>query len=270
MALRNLNVRTLVSILDGWTNPSRARPLLAGMPLLAALLPKLDDTLKGLMATQRPGDALDKRLKELTQEAAALDALHDRKKRGAYQILSGLADLTDDPARAAALIDLRGRLMPEGLAVLNHAYLDEAGDAKLLPSRLDPASSDLLEAIPAGDGHLGDAVDAWLAAAAKLEQVEGQRAKLSTDGGKEGFVTKTAALAAKNAAIRAVRAVESSLAMEDVDAAVVGRILGTLRAAEAKADRRATSGGVVSEEIDDTVDPASAGASVPEAGAPEA
>jgi hypothetical protein len=269
MALRNLNVRTLVSILDGWTNPSRARPVLEKLPLLVALLPKLDDTLKGLMATQRPGDALDKKLKALTQEATVLDAQHDRKKRAAYQLLSGLADATDDPVKAEALLDLRGRLMPEGLAALKHAYLDEAGDARLLPSRLDAASSALLKSIPIQDGYLSDVVDAWLAAAAKLERVEGQRVKLASDGGKAGFVTKSAAISAKNAAIRAVRAVESSLAMEDVDEAVRGRILGTLRAAEAKADRRASGGDAASEEVDDTVEPASGGDSPRDEDAPE-
>lgn len=254
MALRNLNVRTLVSILDGWTNPSRARPLLAGMPLLAALLPKLDAIKEDLVNTQGAGVALDRNLKELTSEASRLDAIHDRKKRGAYQILSGLAEVSDSPDQATALIELRDRLIPEGLAALRQSYLDEAGDAKLLPARLDGPSSDLLKSIAVGAGHLGDVVDSWLAAAAGLETIEGQRSKLSTPSGKEAFVSKSAKNGAKNAAIRAIRMVESSLGMEGADLATVDRLLTSARRAEVKADRRAASGAVMSEEVDDTTD----------------
>jgi hypothetical protein len=256
MALRNLNVRTLVSILDGWTHPSRARPVLEKLPLLAALLPKLDVIKQDLAGTQGAGVALDNQLKELTSEASTIDALHDRKKRGAYQILSGLAEVSDSPAGAAALIDLRDRLIPEGLASLKHSYLDEAGDAKLLSARLDDPSSALLKSIAVGGGHLGDVVDAWLAAATKLEAIEGQRSKLSSPTGKEAFVSKSAKQGAKNAAIRAVRMVESSLAMEGADQATVERLLTSVHRAEAKADRRAASGAVMSEEVDDTTESA--------------
>ena len=227
---RNLSPQAMVSITGPWVDPAQDRPLLTALPLLAPLLPVLEDAHEGIKATQRPGSSVQRQIEELTERAAQLDARHDRKIRGCHGFLGAAAELTDDPDRARALLELRDRLLPDGLQATVRTYAEQAADARLLPSRLDAASSALLDALETPDGPLRAVVASWMAAALELEQVDEQRLALmrQVPSGADAVAPRDAQNA-RNAWIRAVRAVETILALDKhATPEAAERILGRL------------------------------------------
>ena len=269
MSYRNLSPQAMVNITGPWLDPAQDRPLLTALPLLAPLLAVLEDAHEGIKATQRVGSSVQQQIKELTERGGQLDGRHDRKMRGCHGFLGAAAEITDDPERAEALLDLRDRLLPDGLRATMRSYTEQAGDAKLLPSRLDAASSALLDSLQTPDGPLRAVVNDWMATAMELGQVDDQRTALAkllpADA---GGVTPRDAQNAKNAWIRAVRAVETILALEkNVTAEMTERLLGRLNREAARAARRAAGReeveeveGVegVDEEVDEEVEAAEA------------
>ncbi|WP_437731869.1 hypothetical protein [Sorangium sp. So ce1335] len=244
MGYRNLSPQAMVNISGPWLDPEQDRKAFTSLPLLAPLLPAVEEAHGRILTTQRLGSSLQQQLKALMEKALALDATHDRKLRGAYNYLGALAEMTDDPAFAAALLDLRDRLMPSGLKAISRSYGDQAGDAKLLRSRLDDASEKLLKKLKTPEGPLAQVVEAWVAAALEIEKVEAQREQLAlsapahTDG-----ATPREVLNARNAWIRVVRAVETNLALEKAATGEIAeRLLGRLRRESARADRRGRKG----------------------------
>jgi hypothetical protein len=249
MGYRGLTPQTMVNVSGPWLDPEQVRPVFTALPLLAALLPILEEAHEGLLSTQRRGSTLQQQIKALVDKGVELDALHDRKMRGAYNYLGALDDMTDDPAFAASVRNLRDRLVPAGLKATIRSYTDQAGDAKMLPSRLDEASTRVLKKLKTPEGPLSDVVDAWIATALELEKVDAQRIELEklVKAG-AGGITARDVVNARNAWIRAVRAVETNLELEKgATDEIVERILGRLRREETKAERRARKGGAGSD-----------------------
>ena len=257
MSLLNLTTETMVVQSERWLDPKRLRKSLTALPLIVPLMPVLQKVHDDLLTTQKVTTTTEKDLAAVSAEEARRDARHDRKVRGSYNYLGALAELTDDPEAAGALLDLRDRLVPLGPTAITRSYVDEAGDAKRLPARLDDASRKLLGKLQTPDGPLQVHVDAWVEEAQQLGVLEERREHLEKDlKGGAGGPTAADVLAARHAWIRAVRALESNLALEPkADAELVEKILGPLRRAEAKADRRkgASKGGPV-DGSEDTLD----------------
>jgi hypothetical protein len=240
MSLLNVTTETMVTLSDRWTDPKKQRKQLTALALLAPLVPVIQRAHDDLLSKQQTGSAIHAQIATLQKEQAARDKRHDRKIRGTHSVLSGFADLTDDPGSAQALLDLRDRLLPIGNRATLRSYTDEAGDAKRLPSRLDDASRKLLAKLPTPDGPLQSHVDAWLEEAKQLGLQEEQREHLTQqlEAG-NGGPTAAEVVQARNAWIRAARAIEANLALDPkADAETIEKILGPLRRAEAKADRR--------------------------------
>ena len=138
MALKNLSNETMLALSASWTDPERERPALEAS-VAAPLLPKLDAAHEGLVATAQPAavSEAERELSELQAKEAEVDRVHDRKLRGTYYLLTGLAELADDPGVADSRLALRDALFPAGLAATQRTYLEEAGDVEALPRRLD-------------------------------------------------------------------------------------------------------------------------------------
>jgi len=240
MSLLNLTTETMVTLSARWLDPKRLRNSLTALPLIVPLLPVLQQVHDDLISKQRTTSAAEKELADLQAEETRRDARHDRKVRGVHGFLSGLADLTDDPEAARALLDLRDRLLPIGIQAVTRSYVDEAGDAERLPARLDAAAKALLAKLQTPDGPLQVHVDAWIEEAKQLGVLEERREHLAEQiAGGAGGPTGAEVASARHAWIRVVRAIESNLALDSkADPATVEKILGPLQRAEAKADRR--------------------------------
>jgi hypothetical protein len=153
MALKNLSSETMVTLTARLLDPERDRPVVETLPLVSPLLPAMELVHNGLLSRQHLIAAIERELAKVLDGISTFDKLHDRKKRGVYGCLTALAELTDDPVKAAAYLDLRDRLMPLGLMEVRRPYLEQVGDAQRMPSRLDDASRALLASIATPEGR---------------------------------------------------------------------------------------------------------------------
>jgi hypothetical protein len=194
MALKNLTENEMVEVSSAWLDPQRGGAALDAYPLLAALRPAVQRAHEGLLAGdgERGDAARDKERSGLYERGVALDQRHDRKGRGAFNLLGALADLSDDPAEAGSLLALQRALFPDGnLAVLAASWKGEAGNARRVRQQVlgDKATGAALKAIPtAGRRTLLDAVRDFVGAGEALGGVEDQRVALGGDGGRHPLV----------------------------------------------------------------------------------
>jgi hypothetical protein len=253
MALKNLSPAAMVSISSSWLDPARDRAFIEALLLVAPILPALAQVHGDLLSKQHLRASLESEIASLVEAEATADGVHDRSKRGVHTLLSALAELARDPARIAAYLDLRDRLMPFGMMEVRRPYLEQVGDAEALPARLSPGARTLLESIITPEGPLQGHVDTWLAAAGDLGRLEKRRAELEVQRTTTQSVSASQAHSVKLTWIRVVRAM---LNLIEVDPAatpeIKERILAPLYRAEALADRRAR-GPVVDDGEDDVV-----------------
>ena len=241
MSLRDLSTPTMVTIVAAWVDPARERKLLEGLQRAAFLLPTLVEAHQLLVSTQAIApDGESAELPAVQQEQADVDTEHDRKVRGIYGALTAFAELVDDPDKAARYLSLRDKLFPEGLAVINWSYVDEAGEADLVEGRLTYADRVLLKYLPYPGGKLWDAHERRLASARRLGELERKKQDLiRARETREGRLGPVDVIKARNAWIRAVRAFLGVLELEkSIAPEVKRRILGPLEDAERKAAAR--------------------------------
>jgi hypothetical protein len=240
MALKDLSVQTMVTISSAWLDPERDRPLLEALPRVTALVPDIEKAHAGLVTTQKQDSTATAQLTALQEKEAEVDLLHDRKAHGTHHVLTGFAELADDSDDAAEFLALRDRLMPEGLRVTTRSYTDQAGEVELVEGRLLPSDKALLKQLPTPKGDLRKAVDGWFKAGRQLGQLEAERRELQRkiDAGEGGGATAGDVLRARNGWIRVVRGVLAMLDLEKIEDDTLEKIVGPLRQAEQKAERR--------------------------------
>lgn len=251
MAARNLLSSEMITVSERWVNAKADRSLLGSIPMLAAMLPMIDVAHGALIDAQKAAapEASEKELAELSTRGADTDHLHDRKGRGVWKVLDGLADLADSPADAAACTALRDRFMPDGLSILQASWAAEAGNAERVESELhDPAFAHELAAVPlpGKKSTLLDAVKAHVTAGRRLGVIEARRGELeqAAQAAKpaDGAVASNPAVKARNQWIRVSNAVVANLDLvPDLDPAARSRILGHYLRVEQAADRRASA-----------------------------
>jgi hypothetical protein len=245
MALKNLSSETMVTITGRLLDPERDRPVVETLPLVSPLIPAIELVHNGLLSRQHLIAAIERELAKVLDGMSTFDKLHDRKKRAVYGCLTALAELTDDPVRAAAYLDLRDRLMPLGLMEVRRSYLDQVGDAQLLPSRLDDASRALLASITSPEGPLQSHVDQWVEAALGIGRLDERRAQLEAQRSTGQDASPGEAYAMKLSWIRVMRSVIDMLEIDPkATPETKERLLAPLRRAEAQADRRRRGGDV--------------------------
>jgi hypothetical protein len=238
MALKDLKTSTMVTITGPWLDPKKQRPAFERLPRVSAFLPDIDEAHQGLIKFQKKESALSAELGRLTEKTTALDVTHDRKARGVWYVLTGLAELVDDDVETDGILTARTELIPTGLLVVNPSYRDEAGAAKLVEGRLTAESKKILKDTQVAGKPLAKWVDGWLRAAHELGEVEGERVKLrSLINGEPGVGGD--AVRARNQWIRIVSTVLQALELEkDIDAKTRKDVLEQLESALAKVSRR--------------------------------
>jgi hypothetical protein len=247
MSLRDLPTQTMISLSAAWLDPAHARSAIEGLPTAAAVLPKLSTAHRTLLKTQPAGAAkTPKQIADIQAQQAQLDLVHDRKARGLYGILGGLADVLDDQELCAKLLELRDKIFPadKGLNVTKMSYADEAGECALVEERLDDADRALLKACTILKGNLLDVHKARVTAGKKLGDLEQKRLAAETDGAGDSKQRpkKGDALQARNGWIKATRALVSAIELDEPSDEVRKRILQPLDQAEAKAARQRAAG----------------------------
>lgn len=236
MALKTLTTAEMITLSARWTDPrSDAFQAITGIPTAAPVLTHLSAAHAGLLATQ-PKAPDSARLAALSEEAGAIDVRHDTVKRAVEGILAGFAEAAPDAAGAEPLLRLRQIVLPDGLAATQRSYRDEAGEGALLAERLTPGVKDALGKLQTPFGTVLDLVTEGISLAARLGALEDERAKLSQ--AKPQPPTAADVVTARNKWIRATSALVSMLELHEPEPAMLDKLLGPLRQAEAVADRR--------------------------------
>jgi hypothetical protein len=235
MALKDLSTKTMLEITGGWLDADDGvRGLLEGLDELKGALHWLDRVHAKLGVAASTSAGADVKVRDLTVELREVDQLHDRKVRGLFHTLTGLAELTDDAEEAHELVRLRGLLFPLGMSVTLLSYEDQAREVRAAQARLDEQARDALDAIVIGDRVLTDAVDAWVATGARLEELSAERAEArEEDPGVD-------ILEARRSWVGAVEVVAGTLRALELEDEVRAALLGPLEEAEATAATRRT------------------------------
>jgi hypothetical protein len=231
MNLKSLSTEQMVGISATLLDPKQDRPLLLSFETVAPQVKKLDRAHASLLGTQSHGVSVSAALKAIQTEEAAVDKRHDRKLRGLSNVLSGFADLADEPALRDSYLALANHLAPDGLGVIRMSYTAEAGAAALAEGRMTADDKQLLHAgaLPHGLGTLANHFDHYVEAGKRLGALEGQRAQHVQD--KDG-PTRSDSAKARLAWITTMHALITNLNSEDdVSDAQRQRLLGPLQKA---------------------------------------
>ncbi|UJR87044.1 hypothetical protein [Sandaracinus amylolyticus] len=194
-------------------------------------LGQLERAYDGMIAAQPPPNTA---LAKLVTEMTSLDARHDACVRALlYRVDSEIVIAETDEARVSLGL-LRDALFPTGAAIVQRSYVEEAGEGKLRDARVSASMRRTLAKLKFLDGRTGEELFALLQSSARaLGEGEVKRAALGEEG---QLVLKSGA--ARNQWIRVVNSVAAYLAAEGIDEEP---ILGAIRAAEAAAERGASS-----------------------------
>ncbi|MBS2033081.1 MAG: hypothetical protein JST54_34735 [Deltaproteobacteria bacterium] len=229
----------MVSITSAWVDPKQDRPLLEKFPKLAALIPDVEEAHQNLLKMQVASGGAPSGLAEIQAQEAEADAVHDRKLRGVYNVLTGLADLAEPPTDGPMYLALRDRLFPNGLQMTRVTYAAEAGAVEMVKDRLTPADRKLAKAIPLPSGKLQDQIDAWIEAGKRLGALEQKKSRLIAPTGP----SRADVLAARNHWITVVSALLGNAGLEKKFTEVMAQqLFGLLHRLEAGGERGKANG----------------------------
>lgn len=240
MALKNLPFESMIYVSGAWIDPQRDRHLLEAIPLVKPLIATIESAHHGVISTQKTGtDPIDAEIAQISAKEEVADGRHDHKVRGTYNLLTGLAELVEQPEEAQRLLDLRDRVLPHGLATTGLSYIDEAGSAEVVSKSLDaPTHAALKKVKTLGTRTLEDEVTSYIDAGFELGRLETEKLRIEQGRAAGPGAGRSDSSRARNNWVKAANALVALLGLGGVDGAAADRILGNLRSAEEKADRR--------------------------------
>lgn len=237
MALANLTVETQVGVSARWVDADKDRSCFEGEPALAALLQEIDAAHNDLISIQSKSSANSEEIKVLTELVQRLDARHDNKGKGVYEMFGAVALLAESPEDADHYLETRDKLMPDGLNFVRRFYLDETGGTALVEGRITDNIRRTLRSIPTPHGNLMDEVNEWIRAGKDLGSAERQRIKLAQVRAEETISGKDINRARRrwNDVAEAVLTIVDLI--KNLDEETRNRIIQPLKIAEEKTDR---------------------------------
>ncbi|MFO0653294.1 MAG: hypothetical protein U0326_44145 [Polyangiales bacterium] len=242
MALRDLSTPVMVSLTSTWVDHNHGdHAALCAQPQSAGLVSSVEASHSGLLAVQvSTTESASARLVEVKADQTAVSQRHDRMIHGVWWYLSAVAVLTPSAERAAELTALRDRLLPDGLSLKNTSYRDKIGAASLAHARLTREDRALLASLRTPVGTLDDAVSGWFAEAARLGELEHERATIEPQGTAPADVLK-----ARNNWVRTIAAVRAALFLVEELPLALAQLLQRVEDAEHKAAPRGEAQPVV-------------------------
>lgn len=243
--LKHMNIHEMVGIIAPWANDPARKGLFLSIPEVAAFHAKVVEIHGDLLSAQPAGAVVSPALQKIIDAGIAADAVHDPLARSVWSAIEAdkncsLAAETPDLARAKQAEEVQARLFPTGMSIINASLLAESGNtervAKLLEEQPDVRA--FLKSIPVqGKGTLLDTTKRWIAAGAKLGELERarevQEAKEATEPlGKAGMNALRARW------IRLVSQVLSNLELSDAPAESIELIRGPVTKASDRASKR--------------------------------
>jgi len=251
MDFRSFKSSAMMAITAPWTDERLDRPVLMSIPMIAAIMPELTDAHRNLVSIRVTASSFSEELKALINQSLSLDGRYDGLYRGAYYLLTGAADITKDEAKKNLILQHRDTLFPKGLAGVQDAYLDEAGNVEIVENRLTPKMRAFLDTIVIDGVSMTAVMDKLVETGRALGASERRRAQLAATTDDE-TVKKSDVLRAR---YRWINIVQVMLQLIDIAPNVSEetrtRILQPLLREEAKRSKRRASGESDESEIDD-------------------
>ncbi|MFU8805248.1 MAG: hypothetical protein ACNA8W_15655 [Bradymonadaceae bacterium] len=243
MNLRNWNAEEMTAASAVLLDPAGDfLSIMEGNDMLAGPVTVIHKAHHRLLTIQKTAGSNDQAIRALTIKMTRLDALHDRKGRGAFRALEAAEDLADTPEIAEMYAGLRELTHPKGLGITQRNYREQAGTAKRVQQLLTPEARAQLEAIKIGDKSLLVEVDGWLETALLIGRHEAERARLSA-ADSEDAVTAGEVRDARIYWIQAINALLTMIPFAELDDNDRRALLANLEDADKKARRRARPGG---------------------------
>lgn len=220
---------------DLLNNPSKLS-ILERDALTTAYIEPLRAVQKELVVLTTDDGEVKARLKEVSEELAAQDQIHDRLARGIFRGLECAADLAATPEEAEPYVRVRELLFPQELAINTLGYMEQGGNVLAVKSRATPAVREVLRSVCVGAHTLEEAFDAWVANGEAMSARVAERAALSGDED-DTRVSAGDLHQARLRWMRVVKALVAALDMLDVDEDERRRLLATLHEAEVRATK---------------------------------
>jgi hypothetical protein len=236
MARKHLNSEEMLHLSAAWTDPQNpAHQAILASPELAAFFPRLATAHQELAHNAHPVEQ-NPRLDEISKQQSAIDQRHDDVIRGTYTILTGIADLLG-PDQGASFLDLRAKLIPEGLSSTQKTYTAEAGQAAQLADRITPEIRANLAKIRLDPQHpsrtLTFFLDEWISLGKELGDLETEKNRIEP-----GPRNQASLLAARNKWIRTTNLFVALAEAAEIDSTTHQLLFGPLLAAEQKSTKR--------------------------------
>jgi hypothetical protein len=232
MSYRDLTIPEMIRVSTPWvTNGDPARLVMLETPELAALMPRLMRVHTALFLVLPP--ECDEREEELKVQAAEGNSRHDRGVRHIHACFDVVAE-TQSKEDAQKLMAIRDILLPHGLRHTQRSYRAKAGHAQRSAAQLTEEQWARLGEAAIGKTTLRAIVEEWIATAAKLGEVEQERARLR-DPEEEGPAHPSQV---RGQWIRVVRVVVDLAKLTELDEEKDFLLFNELRVALARTDKR--------------------------------
>lgn len=211
LQLNALSIERMLVLTRYWLNNRDALDAFAAHEMGPPLRNQIAKVYEDLSQLQKHRHDAKTLLAELRSLILELDSKHDRFARGLHCHLSALAETASDPADAAWFSDIRARLFPLGMSIVNCSYADEAGMATQIEQLLTPEIMDRLAAIRVGEHTLADLCRGWLDAGIELGERVIERDRLQRATGSASASADAPVLGVRPVRTRWMHAVNTML-----------------------------------------------------------
>ena len=238
MSLKYLSVDEMLELTNTWVDMAHAdRRVLARMSSVGGLLPLVDEAHRELGRARNEPNAPPPR--DLTAKLMAKDLRHDSYVRVAWYALEAHIHLSiakGHDRTANELEQLKNKLLPDGLSLVDYSYREESSQAHKLENRMTAEDRAVLAHIPISDASLLDAVNAWIRAGKSLGKLQQQHEveRLKPKGNRLQD--------ARNKWIRAVKTVRMVLDLMGHEKSEIQGILDNITRLERAAEERMRDG----------------------------
>jgi len=241
MSLMKITTPTMARVSAGWLDARRARPILEGFTRGRGLLVHIQSAHQGLLGVQAIGSDLDAQIAECVQRSQTLNGRFNVFTRAIYSVLTGAAELCEDPVLAEQCTAARDAIFPQGMQIVQWSYADKAGEVELVGARRTPEVDATLKSVILPDrATVFERVEAWVQTGQSLGENESLRREFERKREAKGGATVTPGdvQAARRQWARVARALLDDVALEQLDAESDARLTGELRRALAQASAK--------------------------------
>lgn len=238
MSFRDMNTDEMLSAADTLLVPE-VRANLSRDDLMKSLLTRLAAVVSILRTHNLDPGAVAVQVKSLTDILTVLDALFDRKMRGAYYLLQAAANLSDDPADVATFEAAQEKIFPDGLKIITATYQAEGGRAQRIAALIqDPLLQSTLKRLRIDDTSAFDALQQATDAASELASQDAERTRL-IHMSDPSATTPQDLLRTRNQWISVMNLIQDSLPLSGLSAEEQTATLSTVQKLSAAAATRA-------------------------------